>query len=362
VKTFCSLAAIWLLVALGESGAQTKPAWQVEWDRVVEAAKKEGQVSVWGPEGTWPRKALAEEFEKKFPEIKVDLELGAGAKWPKYKAEREAGLFNLDVHIGGVGSAVTSLYVSKALRPIEGTFILPEVKDNKAWWQEKFHFGDAEGKYVFVFTVNPTPVVAYNTKLVDPSEIKSAKDLLNPKWKGKIVMYDPTVRGPGNARWDFYLQTMGREYLEALAKQIVLTRDHRQASEWIASGKYPLGTGLDNSNVADFTKKGAPIDQIANFAEGNYLSAAWGTVNFVDRAPHPNAAKVYINWILSKEGQLAWQKHSGYNSARMDISKDSVDSFNRMVKGLKYLLQFTAESIKYRDEVSTKVAKEIIKG
>ena len=142
----------------------------------------------------------------------------------------------------------------------------------------------------------------------------------------------------------------------------MLTRDHRQASEWIASGKYPLGTGLDNSNVAEFTKKGAPIDQIANFTEGNYLSAAWGTINFVDRSPHPNAAKIYINWVLSKEGQLAWQKHSGYNSARMDIPKDSVDSMNHIVKGLKYLKQFSPEAIKYRDEVSTKVAKEIIKG
>ena len=99
--------------------------------------------------------------------------------------------------------------------------------------------------------------------------------------------------------------------------------------------------------------------QLSHLTEGNYLSAGWGGVNLIDRAPHPNAAKLYINWLLSKEGQSAWQK-SGYNSARIDIPKEAVDAANRIVDGVTYYEQFTARAVIQRDEVSTKLAREII--
>jgi len=339
----------------------TKTGWQMDWERLLEAAKKEGTVSLWGPPGAWARVSLVDEFQKSFPQIKVDYQGASGsAAWPKIEAERQAGLFTLDVHIGGVATSATSLYKAKAQQPIEPALILPEVKERKDWWQGKFHFGDPEEKFAFVSSISPIPAIAYNPQTVDPREFRSYRDLLHPKWKGKIVMFDPRVAGPGSARWHFFVEALGKEFVEQLAKQLTLTRDLRQPVEWIASGKVPMGVGLSDVHVAEFTKKGAPVAQLSHLAEGNYLSAGWGTVNLIERAPHPNAARLYINWLLSKEGQLAWQK-SGYNSARVDISKETVDPANRIVDGVTYYEQFTARAVIKRDEISTKLAREFIK-
>lgn len=337
------------------------PAYADEWEDTLAAAKKEGVVSIWGPPGTWARKALVQAFNKRYSDIKIDFRGSSGSRgWPKIARERRAGLYSVDVHVGGAGTAVTGLYKAKVQQPIETAFILPEIKDKRNWWKGRYQFSDPEGKYVFVFTINPTPVLAYNTKMVDPKQFKSAMDLLDPKWKGKIVMYDPRVRGPGNARWHFYVDAMGKDFVRKLAPQLVLVRDHRQAAEWVATGRYPIGTGLSDVNVRVFSKKGAPIAQIPDFKEGNYISAAWGTANLLTHAPHPNAAKVYINWLLSKEGQLAWQTHAGYNSARVDIPKDMLPASSHMVKGTKYYTQFTAEDIHKRATVSTKLAQEYL--
>ncbi len=146
-----------------------------------------------------------------------------------------------------------------------------------------------------------------------------------------------------------------------MAKQLVLTRNLRQGAEWVATGKYPIATGISDVGTREFSDKGAPIAQIAHLKEGSNLTAGWGTANLLTRAPNPNAAKVYINWLLSKERQLAWQIHASDNSARIDIPKDMVPADKHMVKGTKYYPNYTAESVRIRSTVSTKLAQEYIK-
>jgi ABC-type Fe3+ transport system substrate-binding protein len=347
--------------SLGSSTQSFAAASNTDWDKTVEAARREGKVSVWGPPGGWARSILADEFHKRFPEIKVEYNGASGSKaWTKIKAERDAGLYTVDVHVGGVGTAGTAIYQAKALQPIEAAFLHPEVQTKSSWWRGNYHFGDPENKFVLVFSISPIPAIAYNPQLVDRQSFKSYKDLLQPKWKGKIVMVDPRVSGPGATRWHALVELMGREYVTSLAGQLVLTRDLRQSVEWIATGKYPFGTGLSDVHVEEFSKKGAQVSLLSHLAEGNVLAAGWGTVNLFQPLPNPNAAKLYINWLLSKEGQIAWQK-SGYNSARVDIPKDNVNSWNRIVEGVKYVEEFSAQGLKKRTEVSIPLAREILK-
>lgn len=355
-------ATLWVaIISLGLALAGG-PVFADEWEDTLAAAKKEGTVMVWGPPGGWARKALAEAFQKSYPDIKIEYQGASGSRhWPKIERERKAGLYTVDVHIGGSGTAAGVLYRAKVLEPIEPALMLPDVKDKKNWWDGQYQFADRENKYVFVFIVDSSPAIAYNTKLVDPKQLTSYNDLLDPKWTGKIVMQDPRTRGAGNARWFFYLQSMGQDYLKKLAKQLVLTRDERQSAEWIASGKYPLATGISDTETRTFANKGAPIGQIAHLKEGANLTCGWGTANLFNRAPHPNAAKVYLNWLLSKDGQLAWQTQTNDNSARTDIAKDMVDPEKKVVKGVKYFPLCTAESIKLRRTVSEKLAKEYLK-
>jgi iron(III) transport system substrate-binding protein len=337
------------------------PAYSSEWQETLAAAKKEGVVSVWGPPGTWARKTLAEAFNKTYPDIKVDYQAVSGSSgWPKFARERIAGLYTVDVHVGGTGTAADVLYGEKVLEPIEPALILPEVKDKKHWWDGRHHYSDPENKYIFVFIIDSSPAIAYNTQMDHPKQLKSYADLLDLKWEGKIVMHDPRVRGPGSARWLFYVQSMGQEFVKKLAKQLVLTRDFRQGPEWVATGKYPIATGISDVETREFAKKGAPIAQIPYLKEGANLTAGWGTANLLTRAPHPNAAKVYINWLLSKEGQLAWQTETTDNSARIDIPKDMVASEKHVVKGVRYFPNYTAESLRLRI-VSDKLAQEYLK-
>src|SRR4030095_11682931 len=130
-------------------------------------------------------------FQKKFPKIKVSV-VGArgGEHVSRIMAERRAGKFLADVGNLGNTSPYT-LYQSKALDPIAAAYILPEVKDESKWWQGKQQFIDPEGKYILVYVGAPLFLVGYNTKLVNPSVFKSYWDLLDPKWKRKIVRLQP---------------------------------------------------------------------------------------------------------------------------------------------------------------------------
>ncbi len=195
------VAALALIISLGFA-LIIHPTYAAQWEETVAAAKKEGVVSVWGPPGAWARKALTEEFNKRYPDIKVDFQGSSGSTgWPKLATERRAGLYSVDVHVGGAGTAAAGLYEAKVQQPIEPAFILSEVKDKKNWWQGEYHYSDPENKYVFVFIVNPSPAIAYNTQMVDPKQFKSYVNLLDPKWEGKIVMHDPRdPGGPGSAR------------------------------------------------------------------------------------------------------------------------------------------------------------------
>ena len=73
--------------------------------------------------------------------------------------------------------------------------------------------------------------------------------------------------------------------------------------------------------------------------EGASIGSGFGTVSYLNRAPHPNAARVFVNWLLSREGQTAWQKHTGRNSLRTDIRKDNIPADAIPTEGGNYFLR-----------------------
>ena len=122
--------------------------------------------------------------------------------------------------------------------------------------------------------------------------------------------------------------------------QIKVGRSDRQLTDWLAQGKSALCFGCKDTPRAK--SQGLPVDSFitSDWKEGGAITASPGTISLVNRAPHPNAAKVFINWFLSPNGQMAVQK-LGYpsdppNSRRVDIPKDELPSYNRIIKGTKY--------------------------
>src|SRR5215475_5610079 len=173
------LLVFWLL--LDTALAAAAESWKVDWDKTVEAAKKEGQLTIYGSPDF---ELLYGEFHNKYPEIKISGVFNRGADAAKrLMAERRADKFLADIYLNGLTTGYNVFYKAKALDPILPLLVLPEVNDLSKWWQKKHHYVDPEDKYLLNFNGGTRIVVAYNTKLVDPKEINSYWDLLQPKWK-----------------------------------------------------------------------------------------------------------------------------------------------------------------------------------
>lgn len=340
--TFFACVAL-LCAAGGAFAAQAKPAWQLEWEKTLEAAKKEGQVAIYisGYDAVLP------DFEKEFPEIKVIAVTGRGNQLgPRLLSERRAEKFIADVSSTGANPNYQQYYLGKALDPIKPALILPEVTDPTKWYLKKHQYSDPEGQYVFNYVGSATyGSISYNTKLVDVKEFKSYWDLLNPKWKGKITGRDIREAGPGagNTRFFYYHPELGPAFIKRLFGEmdISLFRDFRQGPDWLATGKFAMCFFCD---VDVLRRQGLPVDTFGPkaFKEGGGLVQQFGTVALVNRAPHPNAAKVFINWLLSRSGQIALQKRtanaeSPADSLRVDIPKEEVPYESRRLEGIKYL-------------------------
>jgi iron(III) transport system substrate-binding protein len=323
----------WLFLVLGvpsltSFAAETRPAAPTGWDKIVSDAKQEGRVTIYGAPETSMQNAFLE-FQKAFPQIKVGFVSGSGSNLiPRIITERRAQKYLMDVGLFGHGSMM-NLQQAKALNPITPALMAPEVADRAKWWRGQHWYGDEEGQYVFIFSGYLTSPLAYNSKQFDPAELRSYWDLFNPKWKGKILTFDPRQRGPITdvVTFFYYHPDLGPNFLKRLyggEMGLALTADHRQGLDWLGAGKYPLAVGL--REVDDAKKKGLAVDELntEGLKEGTYITPGFGTIGIGNRPPHPNAAKVMINWFLSPEGQSAWQKYTGNASLRRDVSKSGL--------------------------------------
>ncbi len=297
------------------------------WAQIVEAAKREGQVNVLGQGGEPVSEALAESFRKAYPDIQLEYTGLAGAQMvTKVLNERAAGLYTVDIVIHGTTSMINGLLPEGALDPIAPALVGPE-NDPTKWRGGAYEFADDAGKYALLFLAGMKIPLIYNPNMVTPGEITSYHDLLDPKWKGKIAMLDPRVAGAGLASATFFYTTpeLGREYMQNLfsRQDVTITKDDRQLTDWVARGQYPIGLASNDFTALDMRSRGVPVESLPAEAvkEGTYMTAAWGSIGLINKGPHPNAARVYLNWLLSKSGQEGAAQAAGYPSRRLDTSK-----------------------------------------
>lgn len=335
-----------------------KQAWEGQWEKTLASAKQEGNLVVATTSGGEIRIAITGGFKDKHG-IGIEWVVGKGAELAeKIAGERRAGLYLLDAYLAGATTMTNTLKPAGFLEPLKPMLILPEVTDPKVWWDGKLPFIDEETN-VSAVCVYVQSLVFINTQLVKPDDLKSYNDLLNPKWKGKITMQDPTIPGASLAWMQMIgLRTMGVDYLRQLAAQdIQILRDERLLSEWLAKGKNPILIGVKPDPIAEFEKAGAPVKEAVT-SEGGFLSTGPGNVAIMNKAPHPNAAIIFLNWLLSKDGQLIYSKANLTQAARNDISTDHLDPFRLRVPGKKYLLRDTEEIMK-KEKDDIKVISEI---
>ncbi len=173
--------------------AAAKTEGELKWEKLVEAAKKEGRVSVYT---VWPpdaRKGVADAFSRKFH---INIEYTTFSRGSEFLArvqsEKRAGLFLADVFGGGSGTLVATMKPAGVFSPIESMLIHPEILDTKSWRDGKLPFLDKD-KLVIALADAAYPGITYNTEFIKKGEITSYKDLLKPQYKGKITLDDPSV-------------------------------------------------------------------------------------------------------------------------------------------------------------------------
>ncbi len=337
------LAGFSLVFALYSSSEAASPGKQ--WEKLVAAANKEGKVVIYGRGAAEYVKVYRDHFQKAFPGIKVNYVGGRSDLAHRLTAERRAGKYFPDLFLMSGGRLVRGLRAQGAFQSLRSALVLPEVKDTSKWFEGKLWFADKEEKYLLMFAMATSTNIAVNTDLVDPKTLTSYRDLLDPKWRGKIVSRDIRGSGPGsgNVKYLYSNKNLGPAFLKKLYGEMDITfsRNMRQMIDWLARGRYAILLFPTLRDVDRAREQGLPVEVVnpKQMKEGYGVTSGGRQALFMNPAPHPNAAKVFMNWLLSREGQTAVEKVIGYPSLRIDTpTKKNLREFTVPKQGADYMV------------------------
>jgi ABC-type Fe3+ transport system substrate-binding protein len=281
------LLMILVLLARGATAAEPDPA-------LIEAARKEGTL-VWYSTLIINQivRPMVAAFEAKYPGIKVDYSRSASSD-VALKIVNEARARRVQSDIFDGSNTVFLLRDPRLVTPYTPKAV-------ESWPAElKSKDGTWTALNIFYWTS------AYNTNLVKPEDVpKTYEDLLDPKWKGKIAWtYDLTPGGPPGFVHNI-LSTMGQEkgmaYLRTFAEQqpVTIPGAQRVVLDHVISGEYPLCVMILNYHAAISMKAGAPVQWL----KMEPVLQTMGLVSITGNPPHPNAARLMVEFMLSEEGQ-----------------------------------------------------------
>lgn len=358
--TFTACAFLLPLLIPIPPGLGQDKAWEQKWDQWVSAAKKEGKVVFAAAPDPLMRKHIPEKFTAKFG-IKVEYLAGRSNEVAaRLRLERQAGIYSVDAVTAGVQTMATSLYAEKMLDPLKPLLILPEVVDGSKWKKGQLWFIDPQAQYILRLFNTASSLFFINTRFVQPTEMKSIKDLLKPKWQGKISVFDPTDAGTGsNTAAALYVQ-FGEPFLKALYidQKPVFSRDKRQMEDWLARGTYPISFGARSEEVDRLQTEGFPIVKAAPADARDMVTAASGLLAIMNRAPHPNAARVFLNWLASKEGAEVFSRAQLHATTRTDVDETFLPPDIVPQRGVEYFDSYDWEfTLSTKEKVRSLLAK-----
>jgi iron(III) transport system substrate-binding protein len=308
--------------AAGAPQAAAATGTPADWNGVLASAKQEGKLVLSTHAGTGYEKYV-EQVKQALPDLTVDATtIKASDYAARVAVEQQNGQYLWDVHMGPVSNIYTVLTPAGDLEPIKPILdgLPPDNKDNSLWAGGFELYTDPANPVTLITEFSDVGGVFYNKDEV-PDGINSMDDLLDPKWNGKIAIYDPTVSNGGSMSLAGLVAVKGDSFLQQLinennAKYVATSS---QLTQWVAEGRYPIGFGVDATQLADLQKQGVGASVVRNRALGDYSLASGLSV--LKNAPHPNAVKEYLNWALSRDGQIAWAQNASVDSSsrRLDV-------------------------------------------
>ncbi|MGH7769202.1 MAG: ABC transporter substrate-binding protein [Candidatus Binatia bacterium] len=309
--------------------AQAAPSAQAQQAKLIEGAKKEGEM-VWYTTTTLDQsQQVVQAFQKKYPFIKATLfRTGGGPMLNKIMTEDRGGLNAWDVLVGR-GEMVLPLRDRKLLAAYispERKGIYPDLADKRGIWT---------AWYVNAY------VLGWNTKLVKKEDVpKTYEELLNPKWKGGQISVDNEAYGMLQGLIGIWGKEKAVAYFKRLAAQDpVPKRGNTERVQLAVAGEYPLIIAY-NQTIERMVQRKAPIDWLP-------LEPAVVQVNpamVAAKAPHPNSARLFMDFVLSKEGAEMLRGFS-----RIPVRNDVDPDPPRLFRGYKRVIE-SPEGYKNFDE------------
>lgn len=270
---------------------------EAAWSKVVEAAKKEATLTIYSY--SWVGDAgilLSKAFKNRYG-IELDIITGRGSEFvERLKTEKRMGHMTGDIIEGGP----THLILTKEANILAPSINLPALGEKGIWTLEPL----SQDKDGYILSFMPLVGAPYiNTKLVKAGEEpKSWPDILQPAWKGQIMVQDPAISSGAYRLWGYVqLGVLTEDFFRQLTKQdIRFTTGLQQEAQLLAQGQRSLSLYMIDSDAASLIKEGAPIKAVS-MKEG--VVAYPMVIGQVENSPHPNAARIFLNWLFTQEGQ-----------------------------------------------------------
>jgi iron(III) transport system substrate-binding protein len=327
VGTYCDtpllLAAILAIApaAFAATPAATKTApqssanFEAEWSKLAAAAQQEGTLSIAsGGAPSRQYRPVVDVFSKKF-NLKIEVSTGnATDTVNRVLAERKAGKYTMDVALISSRENQQRLVPSESLVPLTPLLFHPDVLDMSVWYKKRHMYTDKFGKFTLIYHAGLEDQYEawYNSDKIKEAEIATLTkqtDLFDAKWKGKIAgqgMGDPS--GIRQMIDSYFEPDRGAEWVRRYLVNagVTFTDDRRILETWLVNGRFPLhyiATGTED--YVALARKGLPIKPHYMIKKQGVLRASGSgcCISAFANAPHPNAAKLFINWFLTKEGQ-----------------------------------------------------------
>ena len=260
-----------------------------ERDKLIEGAKKEGRLVLYTGMETEEAGIFTKEFTKKYPFVKTDVFRSAGEKvQARFIVEHRANTHLADVF----QTSIVQVYQLKNLG-----MLAKYISEEATAFPEGFR--DPLGHWTTFYQI--PYVIGYNTRQVAAKDVPgSYEDLLHPKWKGLISLETEEYQ------W-FYqvLQIMGRDkgldFMKKFAAQnLQMRKGHTLLAQLVAAGESAIATVVYSNRVERMKATGAPIEWVR--FKGPTITVI-NAISIPDKAPHPNAARLFVDFALSKEGQ-----------------------------------------------------------
>ncbi|HLQ31751.1 MAG TPA: extracellular solute-binding protein [Chloroflexota bacterium] len=333
-----------------------------QWATLKDGAKKEGKVVVMGPGFPGLRQGFTEGF-KKTHGVEVEY-LGAapGEALVRIQREAQAGKPSVDVYLTGSPSC-WSLAEDGMIEDVSGSLVDPDILQPSVW-------RDGAPRLLKPSPKMPPNMACgiqgadwimtdlfVNSKMVQPSAIKSWKDLLKPEYKGKITSHDPRVPGAGGATLAYVYSLFGEGFSKDLyaGQQVAFNADYQQLANSVGQGGFPIGMSLVQTTVEPLRKSGVPIERVFPEDGPGTTLGGFSVMLKIKNSPHPNAGSVFLNWFLSKEAQDMYERTMMETSLRTDVPHQ-VPEYVIPKPGVKYVDGYDPDfHFKYRVDAEAKV-------